>query len=64
MREVQARLSIIGLIADRFKAHRGRDGVENMDDYFEEKEGNDSMRVAIRETDQKGFAYIVLEKTE
>jgi hypothetical protein len=64
VREVQARLSIVGLVADRFEAHRGRDGVENMDDYFEEKEGNDSMRIAIRETDQKGFAYIVLEKTE
>ena len=64
VREVQARLSIVGLVADRFEAYRGRDGIENMDDYFEEKEGNDSMRVAIRETDQKGFAYIVLEKTE
>jgi len=63
VREVQARLSIVGLVADRFEAHRGRNGVENLDDYFEEKEGNDSMRVAIRETDQKGFAYVVLEKT-
>jgi hypothetical protein len=64
VREVQARLSITGLVADRFEAHRGRDGVENMDDYFEEMEGIDSMRVAISETDQNGFAYRVLEQTE
>jgi hypothetical protein len=44
--EVQARLSI-GLVADRFEEKRGRDGVERMDDAFEEKDGNGNMRVLV-----------------
>lgn len=63
VREVQARLSIVGLVADRFEGQRGRDGVEHMDDYFEEKQGNDSMRVAIDKSDAEGFAYKVWQKT-
>jgi hypothetical protein len=62
VREVQVRLSIIGLVADRFEGQRSRDGVEKMDDYFEEKEGNDSMRVAIDKSDGGGFAYKVWQK--
>ena len=63
VREVQARLSIVGLVADRFEAQRGRDGVEELVDYFEEKEGNDSVRVAIDRSDGSGFAYKVWQKT-
>jgi hypothetical protein len=33
-------------------------------EYFEEKEGNDSMRVAIDRNDGAGFAYKVWQKTE
>jgi hypothetical protein len=62
VREVQARLSIIGLVADRFEGQRGRDGVEKMDDYFEEKDGNGSVRVAIDRSDGGGFAYKVWPK--
>ena len=63
VREVQARLSIVGLVADRFEGQRGRDGVKEMDDYFEEKEGHDSMRVGIDRNDGAGFAYKVWQKT-
>jgi hypothetical protein len=63
VREVQARLSIVGLVADRFEAQRGRDGVEELDDYFEEKEGSDSVRVAIDRSDGGGFTYKVWQKT-
>jgi hypothetical protein len=63
VREVQARLSIVGLVADRFEGQRGRDGVKEMDDYFEEKEGHDSMRVGIDRDDGAGFAYKVWQKT-
>jgi hypothetical protein len=62
VREVQARLSIVGLVADRFEQQRGRDGVEKMDDYFEEKAGNDSMRVAIDRSEGGGFSYTVWPK--
>jgi hypothetical protein len=63
VREVQARLSIVGLVADRFEGQRGSDGVKEMDDYFEEKEGHDSMRVGIDRNDGAGFAYKVWQKT-
>lgn len=63
VREVQARLSIVGLVADRFEGQRGRDGVQEMDDYFEEREGNDSIRVAVDRNDGAGFAYKIWQKT-
>jgi hypothetical protein len=62
VREVQARLSIAGLVADRFEEQRGRDGVEKMDDYFEEKVGNDSMRVAIDRDNGGRYTYKVWPK--
>jgi hypothetical protein len=62
VREVQARLSIVGLVADRFEAQRGQDGVEDMDTYFEEKEGNDSMRVAIDHGNGGGYMYRIWPK--
>ncbi|KAE9379858.1 hypothetical protein N431DRAFT_325025 [Stipitochalara longipes BDJ] len=64
VREVQARLSIVGLVADSFEGMKTREGVENMEDYFEEKEGHDSKRVAINKNDAGGFAYTVWPKTE
>jgi len=57
VREVQARLSIVGLVADRFEAQRGRTGVEDMDAYFEEKDGNGSIRVAIDNGSGEGYRY-------
>jgi hypothetical protein len=62
VREVQARLSIVGLVADRFEQTRGKHGVEKMDDYFEEKAGNDSMRLAIDRSEGDGFSYKVWPK--
>jgi hypothetical protein len=59
VREVQARLSIVGLVVDRFEEQRGRDGVEKMDDYFD---GNDSMRVAIDHGNGGGYEYKVWPK--
>jgi hypothetical protein len=57
-REVQARLSIVGLVADRFEAQRGRDGIEKMDNHFEEKDGKGSMRVGIDHIDGGGYTYL------
>jgi len=56
VRELQARLSIVGLGADRFEALRGRGGVEKMDEYFE-KDGSGSGRVAIDRADGGGYIY-------
>jgi hypothetical protein len=64
VREVQARLSIGGLVADRFEEKRGRDGIEKMDDSFEEKDGNGSMRVAIDRGNGGGYTYKVWPKSE
>jgi hypothetical protein len=38
VREVQARLSIVGLVANRLKGQRGRDGVETVEGLFEKKD--------------------------
>jgi hypothetical protein len=63
VREVQARLSIGGLVADRFEEKRGKDGIEKMDDSFEEKDGNGSMRVAIDRGNGGGYTYKVWPKS-
>ena len=56
-REVQARFSVLGLIADRFESARGRDGVEKMEELFEESEGGGSVRVGIDYTEGSGYLY-------
>ncbi|RFU23764.1 hypothetical protein B7463_g12575, partial [Scytalidium lignicola] len=64
VREVKARLGVEGLIADRFESTRGRNGVEDMKDYFEEIEGNGSLRVGIDCIEGKGYAYREWQRTE
>jgi len=55
VREVQARLSIVGLVADRFEGLRARNGAEKMDELFEESDGSGSLRVVV---DREGAGYI------
>jgi hypothetical protein len=62
VREVQARLSIIGLIVDRFETQRSGDGVEKMEDQFEERDVNGSMRVAIDRGIRVWYTYKVWPK--
>lgn len=57
VREIQARLSVKGLIADRFESVRGRRGVENMEEHFEESEGRGSMRVGLDYAEGSGYSY-------
>jgi hypothetical protein len=59
VRDIQARLSVGGLIADRFEGIRGRGGVDNMEDIFEESESRGSMRVGLDYADGSGYTYKV-----
>jgi len=59
VREIQARLSVKGLIADRFESLRGGNGVENIEEQFEESEGRGSMRVGLDYVEGKGYSYKV-----
>lgn len=60
VREVQARLSIEGLVADIFEGRRAKERVESIDDLFEEKYGQESTRVVIRNSAQGGYEYQTL----
>jgi hypothetical protein len=64
VREVQARLSIIGLVANNFENMADREGVTEMDEYFEEKKGHDSKRVGFQRNRAGGFYYKVWPKEE
>jgi hypothetical protein len=57
LREIQARLSIEGLVADIFEGRRAKERVESMDDLFEEKYGQESTRVIIHNSALGGYEY-------
>jgi hypothetical protein len=59
VREVQARLSIFGLVADRFEGLRASRRAEEMEDLFEERDGKGSMRVAVHQVVTGGYTYNV-----
>jgi hypothetical protein len=55
VRDVQARLSVTGLVADRFEGLRTRrGGVKAMEELFEENDGYGSMRVAVERNEEGG----------
>ena len=60
VREIQARLSIEGLVASVFEGGRAKEGVESVDDLFEEKYGQESTRVGINNSAQGGYEYQTL----
>jgi hypothetical protein len=55
--DVQARLSIVGLVADAFEGSRARRGVENMDDLFQETDEYGNIRIAIDRSTDGGYTY-------
>lgn len=59
VREVQARMTLVGLVADRFEGSRGRNGVEEIKELFEETEGKGSLRVGIDYAEGSGYSYRV-----
>jgi len=64
VREVQSRLSIVGLVANNFENMENREGVKEMDGYFEEKKGQDSKRVGFDSNRLGGFFYRVWHQDE
>jgi len=57
VQEIQARLSIVGLVADRFEGTRATGPAEEMDELFEEYNGSTSSRIVIERTTTGGYAY-------
>ena len=59
-KDVQVRLSIAGLVADRFESSRARRDVKEKEDLFEEKSGGDSVRIGIVKAGEGGYIYSVV----
>jgi hypothetical protein len=57
VRDVQARLSIAGLVADRFEHGRSTGAAESIEALFAEHRGNSSSVVALEQTPNGSFAY-------
>ncbi|KAI8632831.1 hypothetical protein F5Y19DRAFT_462619 [Xylariaceae sp. FL1651] len=57
VRDVQARLSIAGLVADRFERSKTSDPAGSIDELFAEYSGSPSSVVALEQTPGGGFAY-------
>lgn len=55
--EVQARLSIYGLVADRFEGIRAKQGSESVEKLFEERSGQDGPKVGISRAWEGGYGY-------
>jgi hypothetical protein len=58
--DIQARLSITGLVADRFEGQRAKLKVERLDELFEESDGQSSKRVVIDSVLEGGYEYRTL----
>ncbi|KAI3320941.1 hypothetical protein HD806DRAFT_546754 [Xylariaceae sp. AK1471] len=57
IRDVQARLSIAGLVADRFERSSVSNPAGSIDELFAEHSGSSSSVVALEQTPSGGFAY-------
>jgi hypothetical protein len=57
--DIQARLTVAGLVADRFEGLMARRGVTEMEKLFEENDGDGSMKVAIDRARRGGYEYKV-----
>ena len=60
VREIQARMSIEGLVVAIFEGRRAKERVESIDDLFEEKYGQESTKVVIHNSAQGGYEYQTL----
>ena len=60
VREIQARLSIEGLVADIFEGRRAKERVESIGDLFKEKYSKESTKVIIHNSAQGGYEYQAL----
>lgn len=60
VREIQSRLGIAGLVADRFEGERAKEGTTEVEGLFEERLGGSSRRVFIQTSPRGGFEYASL----
>lgn len=57
VKEVQSRLSIFGLVADRFEGRTARLAVKDVDELFRESKGQGTSRIGIASAAEGGFTY-------
>ncbi|CAD0089684.1 unnamed protein product [Aureobasidium mustum] len=57
VKEVQSRLSIVGLVADRFEGKTARLAAKDLDELFRESKGQETSRVGIDSAAEGGFEY-------
>ncbi|KEQ58392.1 uncharacterized protein M437DRAFT_59500 [Aureobasidium melanogenum CBS 110374] len=57
VKEVQSRLSIVGLVADRFEDKTARFVAKDLDELFRESQGKKTSRVGIDSAAEGGFGY-------
>jgi hypothetical protein len=62
--DIQARLSIMGLVIDRFEGQRAKLRVKDLDKLFEECDGQSSKRVVIEGVPEGGYKYKLLLHTD
>lgn len=55
--DVQARLSITGLVADRFEDKSYGQAVDGIEELYDEHEAGGNTRVAVVGTDRDGYVY-------
>jgi hypothetical protein len=57
VKEVQSRLSIFGLVADRFEGSTAKLPVKDVDELFRESKGQRTSRIGIANAPEGGFTY-------
>jgi hypothetical protein len=56
-RDVQARMSISGLVAAQFEGDRAREQVASVEDLFKENQGEEGPRVGVDRTEEGGWLF-------
>lgn len=62
--EIQARLSVTGLVASCFEGARAREGTKSVEALFEENSGRPGPRMGISKTREGGWAYLAWRPQE
>lgn len=57
VKEVQSRLSIVGLVADQFESKTASLAAKGLDELFRESKGQETSRVDIDSAAEGGFEY-------
>jgi hypothetical protein len=60
--DVQRRMGIEGLVADRFEGNQAKMAIQNLDDVFEERKGLEGSRIVLDRSHHGGYEYRILEQ--